>query len=255
MCICVYKGIPSSSQAPTLKSRNPSQAVNVEVREVRGRCGAFEWPDLESMFTERLVAEDFADATVLDLGTGEGRLALLLAPRAKVVVGIDTDEDALAVAREGARAMGLANVTFVPADADTANYRLLVRSPIDFVVASHFMSESAIRETARALRGGAKFLFVAHHPDQWRETGQPSRFSFSERTMEDLLVASGFVVEFLGVDRTIVAYDNLAQFAEAHPTLRRRWKERGRWDPFAASVGNRRFELTWAGLVGVARRT
>ncbi len=205
------------------------------------------------MFTERLAAEDFTDATVLDLGTGEGRLALRLAPRAGIVVGIDTDDAALAVARERAREAGIPNATFLLADADTANYRLLVRSPIDYVVASHFMSEPAIRGTAKGLRGGGRFLFVAHHTDQWRETGWPSRFAFSEAGMKELLAANGFAVEFLGVDRTIVGYESLAQLAEAHPTLHRRWMERGRWDAFAAKVGDRSFELTWAGLVGVAR--
>lgn len=204
------------------------------------------------MFTERLDREDLSDATVLDLGTGEGRLALRLAPRARIVVGIDTDEEALQAARQRAREAGITNATFLLADADAANYRLLVRSPIDYVVASHFMSEPAVRATANALRNRGKFVFVGHHADHWRETGHPSRFSFSEQEMERLLTANGFTVEFLGVDRTIVGYDNLAQLAEAHPTLHRRWKERGRWDAFAAKVGDRPFELTWAGLVGVA---
>jgi len=228
--------------------------VDIEVREQRGRYGTFEWLDLEGMFRERLDREDFSGATLLDLGTGEGRLALHLAPRADIVVGIDTDEGALEIARRRAREAGISNATFLVADADTANYRLLVRSPIDYVVASHFMSEPAIRATAKGLRNGGKFLFVAHHTDQWRETGHPSRFSFSERAMEELLVSNGFVVEFLGVDRTVVGYDGLAQLAEAHPTLHRRWKQRGRWDAFAAKVGDGPFELTWAGLVGVARK-
>ena len=228
--------------------------MDVEVREQRGRYGTFEWPDLEPMFTERLDREDFSDATVLDLGTGEGRLALLLAPRAQIVVGIDTDEESLAVARDRARKTSITNVTFLLADADSANYRLLVRSPIDDVVASHFMSEAAIRATAKALRSGGKFLFVAHHTDHWRETGHPSRFAFSEADMREILTANGFAVEFLGVDRTIVGYEGLQQLAEAHPTLHRRWKQRGRWDAFAAKVGDRPFELTWAGLVGVARK-
>src|SRR5437867_6354683 len=135
--------VPSSAEngrAALRFTANPTH-VETEIREHRANWGTFEWPDFEAMFEERLAAEDFSDATVLDLGTGEGRLALALAPLAKLVVGLDVDEQALAVARERARELGVSNATFVPADADTANYRLLVRSPIDYVVANHFMSE------------------------------------------------------------------------------------------------------------------
>ena len=71
--------------------------------------------------------------------------------------------------------------------------------------------------------------------------------------MRDQLAASGFVVSFLGVERTVIEYTGLAQLAEAHPMLRRRWEARGRWAAFAAKVGDRPFQLTWATLVGTAR--
>ena len=75
-----------------------------ELRESRATWGTFEWSDFEDMFIERLAREDFSDRTVLDLGTGTGRLALYLAPRAGRVVGIDTDEGVLAAARDRAHA-------------------------------------------------------------------------------------------------------------------------------------------------------
>ncbi|HUQ41027.1 MAG TPA: methyltransferase domain-containing protein [Candidatus Limnocylindrales bacterium] len=49
---------------------------------------------------------------VLDLGCGDGRLALGAAPYAKDVVGVDTDRDAIASARARARALRLRNVRF-----------------------------------------------------------------------------------------------------------------------------------------------
>jgi ubiquinone/menaquinone biosynthesis C-methylase UbiE len=49
---------------------------------------------------------------VLDLGCGDGRLALGAAPYAKEVVGIDTDRDAIASARTRARKGGFRNVRF-----------------------------------------------------------------------------------------------------------------------------------------------
>ena len=226
--------------------------METEVRERRGKWGAIEWPEFPAMFEERLAAEDFTNATVLDLGTGEGRLALHLAPRTGRVVGIDTDEQALAAAHARARELRISNVTFLAADADIANYRLLVRSPIDVVVASYYMSEAAISNTANYLRPGGRFVFACHHPDNWRERGRGGRFAFSEAQMRDLLATNGFAVDFLGVDRVVVEYTGLAQLAEAHPMLQRRWEARGRLAAFAATVGDRPFQLTWATLVGVA---
>ncbi|MDQ2951538.1 MAG: class I SAM-dependent methyltransferase [Chloroflexota bacterium] len=50
---------------------------------------------------------------VLDLGCGDGRLALGVAPYAKSVVGVDPDAEMIADATERARAAGLRNVRFV----------------------------------------------------------------------------------------------------------------------------------------------
>ena len=49
---------------------------------------------------------------VLDIGCGDGRFALGLAPLAVRVEGIDPDPGAIAAARKGARALGLGNVKF-----------------------------------------------------------------------------------------------------------------------------------------------
>src|SRR2546428_9404496 len=74
--------------------------------------------DISRAFMKLLADEDFAGRTVLDVGTGRGRLALALAPRCGRVVGIDRDETALSEARQAAAAAGLANVEFVGVDAE-----------------------------------------------------------------------------------------------------------------------------------------
>lgn len=228
--------------------------MEAEVRESRATWGTFVWPDFEEMFLERLDREDLTDVTVLDLGTGTGRLALHLARRAGRVVGIDTDEDALVAARSRARELRISNATFVAADADTANYRLVVRSPLAYVVANHFMSEGAIRATSLALRHHGRFLFACHHSDHWIESGRVGRFSFGEDRMRGLLTAAGFNPEFLGIDRRIVTYGSLNVLESAHPELAAKFRRDDRWDALSERFGDGPGDLTWSTLVGVAAK-
>jgi ubiquinone/menaquinone biosynthesis C-methylase UbiE len=54
----------------------------------------------------------FRGKDVLDIGTGEGRLAWLIAPLARSVVGLDPDPEGIRAARREARRRGLANARF-----------------------------------------------------------------------------------------------------------------------------------------------
>jgi len=49
---------------------------------------------------------------VIDIGCGDGRMALGCAPHASDVVGVDPDPDAIRLARVKARELGVANVEF-----------------------------------------------------------------------------------------------------------------------------------------------
>ncbi len=55
----------------------------------------------------------FRDKDVLDIGTGTGRLALLIAPLARSVLGLDPDPQGIREARSEARRRGVQNVRFV----------------------------------------------------------------------------------------------------------------------------------------------
>ena len=106
-------------------------------------------------FLKLLADERLAGLTVLDVGTGRGRLALALAPRCDRVIGIDRDESALAAARQAAAAAGLRNVEFVAVDAEAGEY--LGFAPD--VVAAHLCMSTAIAERAgRALAAAASAL-------------------------------------------------------------------------------------------------
>ncbi len=60
---------------------------------------------------------------VLDLGCGDGRFALGIAPLAAAVEGIDPDPDAIAAAQSGARSLGLKNTRFSVGAAQQLPYR------------------------------------------------------------------------------------------------------------------------------------
>jgi len=59
----------------------------------------------------------FGGKDVLDIGTGQGRLAFDVAPLARHIVGVDPSEDAVRAAREEAARLGLGNVEFRVGDA------------------------------------------------------------------------------------------------------------------------------------------
>src|SRR5437867_9835488 len=129
---------------------------------------------LSPTFLELLRLEPLRELTVLDVGTGAGRLALALAPLCRAVVGIDREARQIDEARKNAAAAGLANVRFVVGDVEVEEY-----APFkpDMVVAHLCMSSAIAERAGRVLRPGRVFAFVAFHADQWKETGHPSRFA------------------------------------------------------------------------------
>src|SRR2546430_16476407 len=71
---------------------------------------------LSPTFLELLRLEPLRELTVLDVGTGAGRLALALAPLCRAVAGIDREARQIDEARKRAAAAGLPNVRFVVGD-------------------------------------------------------------------------------------------------------------------------------------------
>ena len=75
--------------------------------------------ELEHWGGEQLVS----GKRVLDLGCGDGRFALGIAPLAAAVEGLDPDPDAIAAAKAGARAARLKNTRFSVGAAQHLPYR------------------------------------------------------------------------------------------------------------------------------------
>lgn len=94
-------------------------------------------PETEYLVELLATRPDFAPASILDLGTGSGALALGLARHfaQAAVTAVDASPDALALARENAAACGLAErVSLISSDwygslPETAKFDLIVANP------------------------------------------------------------------------------------------------------------------------------
>jgi SAM-dependent methyltransferase len=199
-----------------------------------------------------LDAEPLEGRVVLDVGTGTGRLALHLAPRARRVTGIDIDAGALVEARRRARLAGLANVLFVVADGEQVDYRAFGQP--DLVVAHLCMSDAIVARAGACLPPGGALVFAAFHSDQWRETGRVSRFAYGLDRARGVLEGAGLHVERLEVEREIARFSSAAEALTSAGGLRRRWEADGRWAAWERFVAEGGRTLTQSRLVVLARR-
>ncbi len=206
---------------------------------------------LSPAFLELLRAEPLADLTVLDVGTGAGRLALALAPHCRAVVGLDREARVVEEARTNAAAAGLRNVRFVIGDVEVEEY-----APFkpDMVVAHLCMSDAIAERAGRVLKPGQVFAFVALHSDQWKETGRPSRFAHGEVGVKRLLKRTGFAVEHLAVEREVQQFETVEQGLAAAVALQEKWKADGRWFKYVKFLEEGGRTLTRAHLVVKARK-
>ena len=202
-------------------------------------------------FLALLAEEPLGRSRVLDVGCGSGRLSLALAPVSRSVVGLDRDVPALEEARRRAAAAGLANVEFHEADVEAAPYEPW--QP-DLVTAHLCVSAAIIERAAAALPGGACLAMVAFHVDQWKETGRVSRFAFDEARMRTALVARGFAVEALEVDREERRFGSVEEGLAAAVGLEDRWRADGRWFRYIAFLESGGRTLTRSHLLVKARR-
>jgi len=206
---------------------------------------------ISPVFLKLLADEPLEGRTVLDVGTGRGRLALTLAPRCGRVVGIDRDETALADARRAAAVAGLTNVEFVAVDAEAGEYAAF--EP-DAVVAHLCMSSAIAERAGRALARGAPFAFVAFHADQWKETGRRSRFAWSEDEARAALEGAGFAIEHLSVERDVQAFGSVEEALAASIGLEEKWRADGRWFRYIKFLEDGGRTLTRAQLHVKARK-
>lgn len=138
--------------------------------------------------------------SLLDLGTGTGRLLELLAPRYRRALGIDQSRDMLAIARTQLDEAGITHASVRQADIFNLP---LERESFDLVTIHqvlHFLHdpEPAIQEAARVLRPGGRVLiidFAPHTHEELRTDHAHARLGFPAEQVSGWLRAAGLDVE------------------------------------------------------------
>jgi ArsR family transcriptional regulator len=166
---------------------------------------AGEWDDLRALHSpdaevERALAAALADSplgTVLDIGTGTGRMAELFAEGAERVVALDKNLEMLRVARAKLQHLPASRIELVQGDfaelpfADAGFDTVLLHQVL------HFAPDPApaLAEAARVLRIGGRIAivdFASHDREELRTRHQHVRLGFADRQMAELLRAAGF---------------------------------------------------------------
>lgn len=152
---------------------------------------------VEQAIREALAGRPFA--SLLDLGTGTGRMLELFGPAIERGLGIDMSLDMLALARARLDRAGLRNCSVRQGDI----YDLAVpRESFDVVMIHqvlHFLDDGgrAVRESARALAPGGRLLvidFAPHDLEFLREEHAHRRLGFAPEAVSQWLGATGLDV-------------------------------------------------------------
>jgi ubiquinone/menaquinone biosynthesis C-methylase UbiE len=168
------------------------------------RAHAAEWDRIRKLHVADEAVEEAIRAalsdkpfrSLLDLGTGTGRMLEMFGPDIERGLGLDLSLDMLLLARDRLERAGLRNCSVRQGDI----YDLpLANDSFDVVIVHqvlHFLDDGAraIREAARVLRPGGRLLvvdFAPHEQEFLREQFAHRRLGFAPDTVMQWITASG----------------------------------------------------------------
>lgn len=187
------------------------------------RDNAGQWDAIRSLHVDEAVVErallaslgDGPLGTVVDVGTGTGRMLTLLGPRAESAVGVDLSREMLAVARAALEHADLRHCMVRLGDM----YALPLPDAVADVVTVHQVLHyaerpaDALAEAARVLRPGGRLVvvdFAPHHLEALRDEHNHRRLGFSAAEVAGWCRAAGLgtprVVELPGTPLTVMLW-------------------------------------------------
>lgn len=169
---------------------------------------AEEWDTIRSLHSpdkrvEDALAEALGDRALgglLDVGTGTGRIAELLAPRATQVTAFDKSPEMLRVARARLQHLPAGSVDLVQGDFTALPFADAMFDTVTFHQVLHYAQEpeAVLAEAARVTRPGGAIAvvdFAAHDREELRTQHAHARLGFSDEQMLALLTEAGFAAE------------------------------------------------------------
>ncbi len=138
--------------------------------------------------------------TLLDIGTGTGRMIELLGPGAAQALGVDRSSEMLRVARVKLDKAGIADASLRQADmyalplGDRSADSIIIHQVLHYAQSP----AAAIAEAARVLRPDGRLLvvdFAAHDRDDLRSTDAHVRLGFSDEAIAGWFAAAGLVLD------------------------------------------------------------
>lgn len=134
---------------------------------------------------------------LLDVGTGTGRIAELLAPRAGQVTAFDKSPEMLRIARARLQHLPHESVDLVQGDFTALPFAAAAFDTVLFHQVLHYAQEpeAVLAEAARVAKPGARIAvvdFAAHDREDLRSQHAHARLGFSDEQMLGLLTEAGF---------------------------------------------------------------
>lgn len=194
---------------------------------------ADEWDTLRSLHSpDAPVEKALADAldgsrigSLLDIGTGTGRMAELFAPRASHVTALDKSPEMLRIARARLQDLPADKVELVQGDFAELPFGNESFDTVLFHQVLHYAlePERVLAEAARVTRDTGRIAivdFAAHDREELRERHAHARLGFSDEQMLALLSDAGFesdpAIALPGSQLTVKIWTARKQSASRH---------------------------------------